>query len=127
MKLHKIVFVLLLCVSLLSGCGKSDDSTDPAPAPPPVVPSPAPDLDWEKELTEYLVGQCGIEKLGTAATEVELMTRENEAQKWLFVINHTNEEQVYSLNDKYTMLEGEKEGFLKPYEVQLFTKNKFGK
>ena len=80
-----------------------------------------------EELTEYLVGQCGIEKLGTAATEVELMTRENEAQKWLFVINHTNEEQVYSLNDKYTMLEGEKEGFLKPYEVQLFTKNKFGK
>lgn len=58
MKLHKIAFVLLLCVSLLSGCGKPklDDSTDPAPAPTSVVPSPdpAPDLDWEKELTEYL-------------------------------------------------------------------------
>ena len=56
MKLHKIAFVLLLCISLLSPCGKPDDPTDPAPAPTQVVPSPdpTPDLDWEKELTEYL-------------------------------------------------------------------------
>ena len=34
-------------------------------------------------------------------------------------------EKVYHLNDTYHMLEGEKEGYLKPYEVQLFVKNKF--
>ena len=32
-------------------------------------------------------------------------------------------EKVYHLNDSYQMLEGEKEGYLKPYEVQLFVKN----
>jgi hypothetical protein len=38
------------------------------------------------------------------------------------VINHSNEEQIYHLNDSYTMLEGERNDTLKPYEVQLFVK-----
>ena len=55
------------------------------------------------------------------------MTRENDGQVWLFAINLTNEEKVYHLNDTYKMLEGEKEEYLKPYEVQLFVKNKYGR
>ena len=56
MKLHKIIFMLLICVSLLSGCGKSDDTVEPELPSPTEAPTPAPvpDIDWELELTEYL-------------------------------------------------------------------------
>ena len=80
-----------------------------------------------EDLTEYFVNQSGILTLGSAPAGVELMTRENDGKVWLFVINHTNDEKVYSLHDSYTMLEGEHEEFLKPYEIQLFVKNKFGR
>ena len=67
-----------------------------------------------------------MERLGTEQDGVELMNRESDGQVWLFVINHTNEEKVYHLNDTYRLLEGEREEYLKPYEVQLFVKNKYG-
>lgn len=77
-----------------------------------------------EDLVAYFVEKSSVVTLGTAADGVEMMTRENEEQIWLFVINHTNDEQVYHLHEWYTMVEGEKEGALKPYEVQLFVKNK---
>lgn len=55
---------------------------------------------------------------------MEMMTRETQDQIWLFVINHTDDEQVYHLHDRYELLEGEREEFLHPFEVQLFTKQK---
>lgn len=79
------------------------------------------------DFMEYVVDSIDIKKLGTAPEGVELMTRENDGQIWLFVINHTNEEKVYKLNDTYKLLEGEREEYLKPYEVQLFAKNKYGR
>lgn len=82
-----------------------------------------PEEELMDELSSYLISKCNITTLGTSGSEVEMMTRENSHKQWLFVINHSNEEQVYSLNDRYIMLEGEKEGMLKPYEVQLFEKN----
>ena len=75
----------------------------------------------------YMIGVCGIRTLGTAADGVEMMTRESDDKVWLFVINHTGDEQVYHLHGMYTMLEGEKEEQLLPYEVQLFVGNKFQK
>lgn len=77
-----------------------------------------------EDLVAYFVEKSNVVTLGTAADGVEMMTRENEDQIWLFVINHTNDEQVYHLHEWYTMVEGEQEGMLKPYEVQLFVKNK---
>lgn len=79
------------------------------------------------DFMEHVVDSIDIKRLGAAPEGVELMTRENDGQIWLFVINHTNEEKVYKLNDTYKMLEGEKEDYLKPYEVQLFVKNKYGR
>lgn len=79
------------------------------------------------DLMEYITKETGLERLGSAPEGVEMMTRENAGLRWLFVINHTNEEKVYHLADSYKMLEGEREDFLKPYEVQLFVKNKFGR
>lgn len=76
-----------------------------------------------EELVDYFAKQSKVETLGTAPAGVELMTREDKEHRWLFVINHTNEEMVYNLHDTYIMLEGEKEQFLKPYEIQLFWKN----
>lgn len=77
-----------------------------------------------EDLVAYFVEKSNVVTLGTAADGVEMMTRENEEQIWLFVINHTNDDQVYHLHEWYTMVEGEQEGALKPYEVQLFVKNK---
>ena len=79
------------------------------------------------DLMEHIVESSDIKRLGTAPEGVELMTRENYGQVWLFAINLTNEEKVYHLNDTYKMLEGEREEYLKPYEVQLFVKNKYGR
>lgn len=86
-----------------------------------------PSEELAEDLTEYLTNKCEIVSLGTAPQGVELMTRENSGQIWLFVINHTNEETVYHLNDAYKMLVGEREEYLKPYEVQVFVKNKYGR
>ena len=86
-----------------------------------------PDAELMDELVEYFTQESDVERLGTAQDGVELMTRESDGQVWLFVINHTNEEKVYHLNDTYRLLEGEREEYLKPYEVQLFVKNKYGR
>lgn len=85
-----------------------------------------PTAELMDELVEYFVETSDVNRLGTASDGVEFMTRENEGQVWLFVLNHTDEEQVYHINGSYKMLEGDREQFLKPYEVQLFTRNKYG-
>jgi len=86
-----------------------------------------PTEDFMTDLAEYFVKNSDVESLGSAPEGVEIMTRENASQKWIFVINMTNENKVYSLNDSYKMLEGEREGDLKPYEVHLFVKKKYGR
>lgn len=86
-----------------------------------------PGAELMDELVEYFTQESDVERLGTAQDGVELMTRESDGQVWLFVINHTNEEKVYHLNDTYRLLQGEREEYLKPYEVQLFVKNKYGR
>ena len=86
-----------------------------------------PGADLMDELIEYFTQESDVDRLGTAQDGVELMTRESDGQIWLFVINHTDEDKVYHLNDTYNLLEGEREEYLKPYEVQLFVKNKYGK
>ena len=77
-----------------------------------------------EDLVEYFTRKSDIETLGTAADGVEMMTRETSDQVWLFVINHTSDEQVYHLHDWYEMVEGEREEFLLPFEVQLFVKKR---
>ncbi len=86
-----------------------------------------PGEDLMEDIMTYMIGVCGIRTLGTAADGVEMMTRESDDKVWLFVINHTGDEQVYHLHGMYTMLEGEKEEQLLPYEVQLFVGNKYQK
>ena len=76
-----------------------------------------------KDLMEYIIKYCNIHSLGTATDGVELMTRENEKQRWMFVLNHTNQKQEYKLEDSYEMLVGELEGCLKPYEIQILKKD----
>lgn len=83
-----------------------------------------PGNDLMADIMDYFTEVCEIKMLGTAADDVEMMTRENEYKIWLFVINHTHNKQTYRLHEKYTLLEGETEGILQPYEVQLFVKNK---
>jgi beta-galactosidase len=75
-----------------------------------------------EDIVKYFTEKSDIDTLGIAPNDVEMMTREKDGRRWLFVINHSNEEQIYHLNDSYTMLEGERKDTLKPYEVQLFVK-----
>ncbi|MDE6913837.1 MAG: Beta-galactosidase C-terminal domain, partial [Lachnospiraceae bacterium] len=77
-----------------------------------------------EDLLAYFERVSGVGSLGTAADGVEMMTRESSDLVWLFVINHTNDEQVYHLHEWYEMVEGEREEFLQPFEVQLFVKKK---
>jgi beta-galactosidase len=82
-----------------------------------------PGQELMEDIVKYFTNSSDIEPLGIASEDVEMMTRDKDKKRWLFVINHTNEEQVYHLNDFYTMLEGEGKEVLKPYEVQLFVKD----
>jgi beta-galactosidase len=82
-----------------------------------------PGQELMEDIVKYFTNSSDIEPLGIASEDVEMMTRDKDKKRWLFVINHTNEEQVYHLNDFYTMLEGEEKEVLKPYEVQLFVKD----
>jgi beta-galactosidase len=76
-----------------------------------------------EDIVKYFTENSDIDTLGIAADDVEMMTRDKNGKRWLFVINHSDDEQVYHLNDRYTMLEGEESEILKPYEVQLFVKD----
>ncbi len=86
-----------------------------------------PGKELMEDLMAYFAKASDIETLGAAADGVEMMTRESDDKVWLFVINHTRDEQVYHLHDRYTLLEGEKEEFLNPYEIQLHVKTKHKK
>lgn len=83
-----------------------------------------PDEELMEDLLAYFERRSEVATLGTAADDVEMMTRESQDKIWLFVINHTDDEQVYHLHDRYEMIEGEQEEFLRPFEVQLFVKRK---
>lgn len=83
-----------------------------------------PGNDLMEDLVEYFTRRSDIATLGTAADEVEMVTRETSDSVWLFVINHTDDEQVYHLHGWYEMVEGEREEFLQPFEIQLFVKRK---
>ena len=65
---------------------------------------------------------CELKSLGNTDSEVELMTRTKGETTYLFVINHSNELKTYKLHQAYTLLEGDREGQLLPYEVQLLVK-----
>ena len=83
-----------------------------------------PSQELISSLVPYIMNATDVSGLGTSSEGVELMTRENDSHIWLFVINHTDKDQIYQLSDKYTLLHGAREGFLKPYEVQLYIKKK---
>jgi beta-galactosidase len=82
-----------------------------------------PSEELMEDIVKYFTENSDIDTLGIAADDVEMMTRDKNGKRWLFVINHSDDEQVYHLNDRYTMLEGEESEILKPYEVQLFVKD----
>lgn len=73
-----------------------------------------------REWMAYCVKQCGIQSLGRAEEEVELMSRQDEKNQWIFVINHSDAPKTYQLQGDHELLVGEQKGQLKPYEVQLF-------
>jgi beta-galactosidase len=82
-----------------------------------------PGEDLMEDIVQYFADKSEVSSLGIGPDDVEMMTRDKDGKRWLFVINHSNDEQIYNLNESYTMLEGEEEKLLKPYEVQLFVKD----
>ena len=81
-----------------------------------------PGEEMMKAVMKSIVSAAGIRALGRADDGVELMSRESRDTRWLFALNHTNEERKYSIDGNYEQIYGDVAGTLRGYEVQIFKK-----
>ena len=71
-----------------------------------------------------VLADAGVSGIGSADEGVELNIRQKGQKKWIFVINHTNQEARYQISDgaECKLVSGEKEGLLQPFEIHLYQK-----
>lgn len=70
-------------------------------------------------LMKDICKKAAITPLAKPIEEVEFMTRENEKNRFLFVINHSNQRKEYPVPEEYSLIKGENAGILSGYEVQI--------
>lgn len=70
-------------------------------------------------LMAEICGKAGIEPLLAPVAEVECMVRENNRERFLFVINHSAESKCYQPPENCRLLKGEQIGKLGAYEAQV--------
>ena len=75
--------------------------------------------DFMEEVTD----EAGIRPLGTADEGVEFSAREKDGVRWIFAINHTEDEKEYSTGEKAVLKKGESRGHLMPFEVHILTES----
>ncbi len=75
-------------------------------------------------LMEDICRKAEVSPLAEKAEDVEFMARENEENRWLFVINHSNQTKEYFVPEHYSLIKGENAGVLSGYEVQILKMNK---
>lgn len=71
-------------------------------------------------LIENILSELIIAGVGQGDSEVEITSRENETKRWIFVINHSEQEKNFHVDQDWKMLKGDKAGVLKEFEVQIF-------
>lgn len=76
------------------------------------------------ELIAEICGRAEIESIFPPVEEVECMIRENDSERFLFIINHSGEDKDYDVPKGYRMLKGERAGSLKAYETQILKMDK---
>lgn len=71
-----------------------------------------------------VLADAGVSGIGSADEGVELNIRQRGQKKWIFAINHTNQEARYQISDGAgcKLVSGEKEGLLQPFEIHLYQK-----
>lgn len=81
-----------------------------------------------KSLMDVLIGEicsrAGVEPFFPPVEDVECMVRENDRERFLFVINHSGQAKSYEVLQGCQLLKGERAGSLKAYETQILKKNK---
>ena len=71
-------------------------------------------------LMDSVTQAAAIAGLGEADADVELMERQGEITKWLFVMNHSNVEKKYAVSGNYEQVYGCNPGILQGYEVHIY-------
>lgn len=66
--------------------------------------------------------KAGVEPMLPPVAEVECTIRENEKERFLFVINHSRETKNYQAPDGWELLKGKQAGSLGAYETQILRK-----
>lgn len=70
-------------------------------------------------LMMQICGEAGIEPLLAPMADVECMARENDRERFLFVINHSGESKRYQAPGNCRLLKGGELGSLRAYEAQI--------
>lgn len=70
-------------------------------------------------LLARICGKAGVESIIPPVADVECTVRENENERFLFIINHSNEVRSYEAAESWQLLKGEQKGMLKAYETQI--------
>lgn len=85
----------------------------------------------EEALMDKLLAQiseiAGAEPILPPVADVECMVRENDRERFLFVLNHADEARSYEAPEGYRLLKGQQTGKLQPYETQVLIVEKQSK
>ena len=74
--------------------------------------------------TEELIARAGLLPLGDTPEGVELARRETEDTDYLFLMNHTDAVQPFTVPEGYTLRAGEAAGMLSPCSFAVFSRKK---
>ncbi len=75
-------------------------------------------------LLAQICGNAGVEPILPPAADVECMVRENDRERFLFVLNHAGDDRSYQTPEGYQLMKGQQAGVLKPYETQILIMEK---
>ncbi len=75
-------------------------------------------------LLAQICKNAGAEPILPPVTDVECMVRENDRERFLFVLNHAGETRSYQAPEGYRLLKGQQAGNLRPYEAQVLLMEK---
>ena len=73
--------------------------------------------------TEELESAANLNALLETPFGVEVVHREKDGKRFVFVLNHTGEEQTMAIPEDWTAFDAENEPVLPPYSFKVYTKN----
>lgn len=83
-----------------------------------------PSKEFIQLLCEQMAQDAKVEAVAKKVDDVEFCVRDKENMRYLFVLNHSDEEREIEIEAAYQQLMGEKTNVLKPYAVHVYCKNR---